>query len=139
MVRIRYPVAMLSLAFSALASGASETVVTSLMSKQFDDIAGKEAVMLVVEYPPGAADAPHRHNAHAFIYVLEGSVVMQVGGGEEVVLGPGATFYESPADTHAVARNASQTLPARFLVLFVKDRGVEFLLPVEGESHEMDC
>lgn len=138
MVCIRYLVVIVSLAFSALACSASETVVTSLMSKELDDIAGKEAVMLVVEYPPGAADAPHRHNAHAFIYVLEGSVVMQVGGGEEVVLGPGATFYESPADTHAVARNASQALPAKFLVLFVKDKGVDFLLPAEGEADETD-
>ena len=94
--------------------------------------------MLVVEYPPGGVDAPHRHKAHAFIYVLEGSVVMQVGGGEEVVLGPGDTFYESPGDTHAVARNASQDRPARFLVLFVKDKGVDFLLPIEGETNAAD-
>jgi quercetin dioxygenase-like cupin family protein len=138
MARTRYLIAVLSLAFSTIACSANGTVVTSLMTKELDDIAGKEAVMLVVEYPPGGIDAPHRHKAHAFIYVLEGTVVMQVGGSEEVTLRPGDTFYESPDDTHAVARNASQDLPAKFLVLFVKDKGVDFLLPIEGETNAAD-
>lgn len=87
--------------------------------------------MLVVEYPPGNADPMHRHNAHGFIYVLEGSVVMQVKGGKQVTLGPGQTFYEGPDDVHVVGRNASNTQPAKLLVFFVKDKGAPVLVPVK--------
>ena len=85
--------------------------------------------MVTVEYPPGGSSLPHRHNAHTFVYVLEGSVVMQVQGAAPVTLGPGETFYESPTDVHAVSRNASDTKPAKFLVLFVKDKGNPPVLP----------
>jgi quercetin dioxygenase-like cupin family protein len=105
---------VLCLAAGALA--AEKTKVTPLMTKDLTGIAGKEGVMLTVEYAPGASDAIHRHDAHTFVYVLEGSVVMQVKGGEEVTLGPGRTFYESPEDIHTVGRNASRTKPAKFLV-----------------------
>ena len=77
--------------------------------------------MVTVEYAPGASSAEHRHNAHTFVYVLEGSVTMQVKGGKEVTLGPGQTFYESPEDVHTVSKNASSTKPAKFLVFFVKE------------------
>ena len=87
--------------------------------------------MLVVDYPPGGADPVHRHNAHAFVYVLEGSIVMQVRGGKEVTLTPGQTFYEGPTDVHTVGRNASNTEPAKFLVVLLKDKGVEPVLPAK--------
>ncbi len=87
--------------------------------------------MLVVDYPPGGADPVHRHNAHAFVYVLEGSIVMQVRGGKEVTLTPGQTFYEGPSDVHTVGRNASSTEPAKFLVVLFKDKGVEPVLPAK--------
>jgi quercetin dioxygenase-like cupin family protein len=87
--------------------------------------------MLTVEYPPGGADPVHRHDAHGFIYVLEGSIVMGVKGGKEVTLTPGQTFYEGPNDIHTVGRNASTTKPAKFLVVLVKDRGVPPVLPVK--------
>src|SRR5262245_14817079 len=83
--------------------------VTPLMSKDLTDIPGKEVSMITVEFPPGGEDPIHRHNAHGFIYVLEGSVVMQVKGGKEVTLTPGQTFYEGPDDVHTVGRNASKT------------------------------
>ena len=86
--------------------------------------------MITVEYPPGGADPIHRHDAHAFVYVLEGSIVMGVAGGEEVTLTPGQTFYEAPGDVHTVGRNASNTEPAKFLVLLVKNIGVDAVLPV---------
>src|SRR5262245_5376112 len=105
------------------------TTVTSLMSKPLPDIPGKEGEMIVVEYGPGEADPVHRHNADAFVYVLEGSIVMQVRGGEEVTLSRGQTFYELPADIHTVSRNASRTEPAKFLVLLLKSKGVEPVLP----------
>jgi hypothetical protein len=79
--------------------------------------------MVTVEYAPGGSSAEHRHNAHTFVYVLEGTVVMQVKGGREVTLGPGQTFYESPEDVHTVSKNASDTKPAKFLVFFVKEKG----------------
>ncbi len=107
------------------------TKVTSLMSRDLSDIPGKEGDMLIVEYAPGAQDPVHRHNAHAFVYVLEGSVVMQVKGGEQVTLQPGQTFYEGPNDIHVVGRNASKTEPAKFLVVFVKNKGAPILTPVE--------
>jgi quercetin dioxygenase-like cupin family protein len=96
---------------------------TPLLTKPLVGVEGKEGVMLTVEYPPGVASAPHRHNANTFVYVLEGSVVMQVAGGPELTLTAGQTFYESPSDIHTVSRNASDTLPAKILVMFVKDVG----------------
>ena len=103
--------------------------VTPLLSKDLTDFPGKEGLMFTVEYPPGASDPIHRHNAHAFVYVLEGSIVMQVRGGKEVTLTPGQTFYEGPSDVHVVGRNTSQTKPAKFVVFLVKDKGAPVLLP----------
>jgi quercetin dioxygenase-like cupin family protein len=108
---------------------AQEAKVTELMSKDLTEFLGKEGLMITVEYPPGSVDPIHRHNAHGFIYVLEGSIVMQVRGGKEVTLIPGQTFYEGPNDVHVVGRNASQTKPARFVVFFVKDKGAPVLVP----------
>jgi quercetin dioxygenase-like cupin family protein len=105
--------------------------VAALLSKELADIPGKEVLMLAVEYPPGGADPVHRHDAHAFVYVLEGSIVMQVKGGAEVTLTPGQTFYEGPHDVHTIGRNASATQPAKFVVLLVKDAGVAPVLPAE--------
>ena len=109
---------------------AQDAQVTPLMSKDLKDLPGKEGVMITVVYPPGASDPVHRHNAHAFVYVLEGSVVMQVKGGKEVTLTPGQTFYEGPNDIHTVGRNASKTKPAKFVVFLVKDKGAPVLIPV---------
>lgn len=106
-----------------------EAKVTQLFLKDLADLPGKEGLMLLVEYPPGNVDAIHRHNADAFVYVLEGSIVMQVRGGKEVTLTPGQTFYEGPGDVHIVGRNASQTKPAKFVVLLVKDKGAPVLVP----------
>ena len=100
----------------------AEVKVAALMSKDLPEYPGKEAVMSVVEYPPGAASPPHRHNAHVFVYVLEGSYATQVGGGERVVLKPGETFYELPTDEHVVSANASETAPAKILVFMLKDK-----------------
>jgi quercetin dioxygenase-like cupin family protein len=109
---------------------AQHAVVTSLMSKDLTDIPGKEGLMIIVEYPPGSVDPIHRHNAHAFVYVLEGTIVMQVKGGKEVTLTPGETFYEGPDDVHLVGRNASSTKPAKFVVFLVKNKGAPVLVPV---------
>jgi quercetin dioxygenase-like cupin family protein len=108
---------------------AQEAKVTPLLSKDLANLPGKEGLMITVEYPPGSSDPIHRHNAHAFVYVLEGSIVMQVRGGKEVTLTPGQTFYEGPDDVHVVGRNASQTKPAKFVVFFVKDKGAPVLVP----------
>jgi uncharacterized protein YbjT (DUF2867 family)/quercetin dioxygenase-like cupin family protein len=108
-----------------------EAKLTELFSKELTDLPGKEALMLMVEYPPGSLDPVHRHNAHGFIYLLEGSIIMQVKGGKEVTLTPGQTFYEGPEDVHVVGRNASQTKPAKFVVFFVKNKGAPVLEPVK--------
>jgi quercetin dioxygenase-like cupin family protein len=110
---------------------AQEPEVTPLMSKDLTDFPGKEVVMITVEFPPGGSDPIHRHNAHGFIYVLEGSVVMQVKGGQEATLTPGQTFYEGPDDVHVVGRNASTTRPAKILAILVKDKGAPILVPVQ--------
>jgi quercetin dioxygenase-like cupin family protein len=103
--------------------------VTPLISRDLTETPGRDVLMIAVEYEPGGADPIHRHNAHGFIYVLEGSVVMQVKGGRPVTLTPGQTFYEGPHDLHVVGRNASSTKPAKFLVFLVKDKGAPALVP----------
>lgn len=112
-------------------SMAQAAEVTPLMTKDLMEIPGREVLMITVEKAPGGADPIHRHNAHAFVYVLEGSIVMQVDGGKEVTLTPGQTFYEGPSDVHVVGRNASSTKPAKFLVLLVKDKGAPAVIPVK--------
>jgi quercetin dioxygenase-like cupin family protein len=113
---------------------AQEAAVTELMSKDLKELPGKEASMITVEYLPGGTDPIHRHNAYAFVYVLEGAIVMQVKGGKEVTLTPGQTFYEAPDDVHLVGRNASTTKPAKFLVFFIKDKGAPVLVPLSEQT-----
>jgi len=108
---------------------AQEAKVTDLFSKDLTNLPGKEGLMIIVDYPPGSVDPIHRHNAHAFVYVLEGTIVMQVRGGKEVTLTPGQTFYEGPDDVHVVGRNASKTEPAKFVVFLVKDKGAPVFVP----------
>ena len=110
---------------------AQEAKVTPLMTKELADMPGKEALMITVDYPPGSKDAPHRHNAHTFVYVLEGTIVMQVKGQQPVRLTAGQTFYEGPEDVHVVGRNASSTKPAKFLVLLLKKQGAPVVVPAE--------
>ena len=110
---------------------AQEAKVAPLMSKDLSECPGKESVMITVEYPPGHSDEIHRHNAYAFVYVLKGSVVMQVRGGKEVTLTPGQTFYEGPDDIHIVGRNASKTKRAKFVAFFVKNKGAPILVPAK--------
>jgi quercetin dioxygenase-like cupin family protein len=110
---------------------AQDAQVTPLMSKDLPECPGKEGLMITVVYPPGASDPIHRHNAHAFVYVLEGTVVMQVKGGKEITLTPGQIFYEGPNDIHVVGRNASATKPAKFLVVLVKNKDAPALIPVK--------
>jgi quercetin dioxygenase-like cupin family protein len=116
-------------ALPSLARAQAATDVTALLTKELTGVPGKEVTVLAVEYAPGASDAVHRHNAHVFVYVLEGAVVMQVRGGEEVRLAPGQTFYEAPDDVHVVGRNASATESAKFLAFFVKGIGAPVLVP----------
>ena len=113
---------------------APQPEVTSLMSKELKDIPGKEMTMITVEYPPGGEDPIHRHYAHAFVYVLEGSIVMEVKGGKQVTLMPGQTFYEGPDDIHTIGRNASNTEPAKFLVVLVKAKGAPIFVPIKGQT-----
>jgi len=122
---------ILLLFFLAMPLAAQQAKVTPLLSKDLTGIPGKEATMITVEFAPREVDAVHRHNAHVFVYVLEGTVVMQVKGGKELTLRPGDTFYESPQDIHVVGRNASKTEPAKFLVFFVKDKGAPLLEPAK--------
>ena len=110
---------------------AQEAKVTSLMSKDLPENPGKEMLMITVEHALGGSSPIHRHNAHAMVYVLEGSVVMQVKGGKQVTLTPGQTFYEGPDDVHVVDRNASKTQPAKFLVVLIKNKGAPALVPVK--------
>jgi quercetin dioxygenase-like cupin family protein len=119
------------LCLTAATLAAQEAEVTELISKRLPEAPGKEALMITVEYPPGASDPIHRHNAHAFVYVLEGSIVMQVKGGKQVTLTPGQTFYEGPDDDHIVGRNASKTRPAKFVVFLVKNQGAPVLVPIK--------
>src|SRR5215467_9165370 len=125
---------LVALVLLCLISGtamAQEPKITSLMSKDLPENPGREALMITVEHAPGGSTIIHRHNAHAFVYVREGSVVMQLKDGQQVTLTPGQTFYEAPDDVHVVDRNASGTNPAKFLVLLIKDKGAPALVPVK--------
>jgi quercetin dioxygenase-like cupin family protein len=122
---------VLTLAFASGTLAAQEAAVKPLLSKDLANVPDKEVTMITVEYPPGSSDPVHRHNAQAFVYVLEGSIVMQVKGRDPVTLKPGDTFYEGPDDVHVVGRNASKTAPARFVVILVKAKGAPILVPVK--------
>ena len=136
--RLNMMIKKLSLVLLCLITGtlmAQEAKVTELFSKDLTDLPGnKEGLMITVEYPPGSSDPIHRHNAHAFVYVLEGSIVMQVKGGKEVTLTPGQTFYEAPNDVHVVGHNASKTKPAKFIVFLVKEKGAPVFVPVSDNA-----
>jgi len=112
-------------------SGAPAPVVTALATEKLPEYPGKEVLMLSVEYPPGGADPVHRHDAHAFVYVLEGSIVMGVAGGKEVTLTAGQTFHEGPKDIHTVGRNASKEKPAKFVVFLLKDANKPAVIPID--------
>lgn len=116
---------------SAVLVAAEGSRITTLTVKDLADLNGKEGRMLIVEFAPGFSSDIHGHNAHTFVYVLEGSVVMQVRGGKAMVLGPGQTFYESPTDIHEVSKNASESQSAKFLVFFVKDKGAPLVIPAK--------
>jgi quercetin dioxygenase-like cupin family protein len=116
---------------SAAHAGSPQPVVIPAMQKDLAGVPGREMVMLTVEYPPGTVEHVHRHDAYAFVYVLEGSIIEGVRGGKEVTLTPGQTFYEGPDDVHTVGRNASATKPAKFVVVMVKKKGVDAVLPAE--------
>src|SRR5262252_2326094 len=120
-----------SAGLTAPSPAAPQPVVAPIMQKDLADPPGKEMLMLSVEYPPGAVETIHRHDAYAFVYVLEGSVIEQVRGGNEVTLTQGQTFYEGPNDVHTVGRNASTTKPAKFLVVMLKKKGVDAVLPAK--------
>jgi len=108
----------------------AQAKATPLLAKDLMGIPGKEGTMLTVEYGPGQVSASHRHNASTFVYVLEGSVVMQVKGGKPMTLGVGDTFFETPEDVHVVSKNASDTKPAKILVFLVKEKGAAASVPV---------
>jgi quercetin dioxygenase-like cupin family protein len=116
---------------AAFAQTAPQPIVAPLMQKDLADMPGREMLMLSVEYPPGAVEHIHRHDAYAFVYVLEGTIVEGVRGGKEVTLTPGQTFYEGPNDVHTIGRNASTTKPAKFVVVLVKKKGVDAVLPAK--------
>ena len=125
---------LFALALLCLVTGtaiAEEPKVTPLMLKDLAEYPGKEILMITVEHVPGGSSAIHRHNAQALVYVLEGSVVMQLKGGNQVTLTPGQSFYEGPNDVHLVDRNASSTKPAKFLVFLIKNKGAPALVPVQ--------
>ena len=115
------------------AQAAPEAIVKELMTKPLPEYPGKEALMISVEYPPGAVDPVHRHDAHAYLYVIEGSIVMGLRGGKEVTLHAGQTFYEGPNDIHTVGRNASKTKRAKFVVVLLKEAGKPALTPVDDK------
>jgi len=120
--------ALAGLAASALAADRAATV--PLRSQPLPDL-NKVADMITVEYAPGQSTPAHRHNAHVFVYVLEGSLLMGVKGKEPVTVSAGQTFYESPTDVHEISRNASDSKPAKFLVLLLHDPGASTMAPAD--------
>lgn len=125
------PLLLLATGTVCAAPASPSPQVTELLTKALADMPGKEVTMIEVEYPPGGADPVHRHDAHGFVYVLKGSIVMQVRGGQPVTLTAGQTFYEGPDDVHTVGRNASGSQPAKFVVFLLKNRNAPILTPTE--------
>jgi quercetin dioxygenase-like cupin family protein len=130
--RMKSLIAVVALSFGALGSASAQPAapqadVQQVLSKELGDLPGKEGLVLRVTYPPGSADQAHRHDAHGFVYVEEGTVVMQVRGGQPVTLQAGQVFYEGPDDVHVVGRNASTTKPAKLVVFLVKNKGAPIL------------
>jgi len=113
--------ALVTLGVSAVAR--AQTTATPILTRDLPDFAGKEVAISKIVYPPGFSSPAHRHDANTFVYVLEGTMIMSVGGGQPVTLGPGQTFYESPSDVHATSKNASASEPATILVFMIKDKG----------------
>lgn len=130
-IRLAGFLALLGGAAVGHAGDAPAPLVTPLMTQPLPEYPGKEVLLLAVEYPPGAADPVHRHDAHGFVYVLEGSVVMGVAGGTPVTLSAGQVFHEGPQDVHTIGRNASDEKPAKFLVLLLKDAAKPALMPAD--------
>lgn len=134
-MRIPLSIAVAAMLWSGTAAAqppkadAPRPVVTSILTQPLPDYPGKEGLVLTVDYPPGGSSPLHHHDAYAFVYVLDGSVVMAVQGGEEVTLKPGQTWSEKPGDVHTVSRNASATKPAKFVVFFLKDAGKPPVIP----------
>lgn len=124
---------LIALLLPAVVAAAESARVKDLFAIDLADYPGKEGRMIEVTYPPGSQDAVHRHDADAFVYVLEGQIVMQLQGQPPVTLGPGQTFYEGPKDVHVVGRNASDTKPARFVVVLLKAKGAPILTPVDSK------
>ena len=119
------------LAAAQTGGAAPQSSRKTLMAKDLPDFPGKEAMVYIVEYPPGTNNPPHRHNGHVFLHVLEGQLNAQIKGGEPVVLNPGSTYYESPADIHVVSRNASATAPAKAIIFIIHDKGAPLSTPVK--------
>jgi quercetin dioxygenase-like cupin family protein len=115
-------------------AGESARAVPPLLTRDLAGIPGKEAIVLTVDYGPGESSRPHRHDANVFVYVLEGTITMQVKGGQPVTLHPGETYYESPSDIHLVSANASKTAPAKILVFIVKNKGAPVTRPVTAQE-----
>ena len=108
-----------------------QETITDLITKDLAGFPGKEVLMYTVDFPPGFASPVHRHDAQVCVYVLEGSVVMQVRGGKELTLLPGQSFYEDPNDIHVVSRNASSTKSAKFLVFLIHKKGDPLVIPAK--------
>src|SRR5215469_6986808 len=126
-----YFCAYLAALLMLVAIPAAAADVKELFAIDLPDCPGKEGRMIEVSYPPGARDMVHRHDADAFVYVLEGQIVMQLKGKSAVTLKAGQTFYEGPTDVHVVGRNASNTEPARFVVVLLKGKGAPLVTPVK--------
>jgi len=122
---------LISLSVAGGTVGAQAPTITSLVAKDLSGVPARELLMITVEYPPGGSDPAHTHGAQVFVYVMEGSIVMQVKDKPPITLVAGETFYEDPDDVHTVSRNASQTARAKFLVFFVKDKGAPILVPAK--------
>jgi len=99
------------------------SVGKDLMVKELPDLAGKEALVRANTYPPGSSNPPHRHDAHVFLHILEGQLIVQLKGGQPVTLNAGDTYYEAPSDIHVMSRNPSATVPVKALIFMVKDKG----------------
>ena len=97
--------------------------VTPNFAQAIPNIPGKSLIAVVVDYPPGGASVPHTHAKSSFIYayVISGSIESKVNNGTTRVYKAGESWSEPPGASHPISRNASKTLPAKLLAVFVVD------------------
>jgi quercetin dioxygenase-like cupin family protein len=103
---------------------------TVLLKTDLPGIEGKEFLVDQVELAPGVAGGKHYHPGNVFVYILEGSGLLEIEGKPAVTQKAGSIFHEPPKQVQDF-KNASKTEPVKLLVMFISEKGQPLSVPVE--------